>query len=82
MIRYGTPPTDDRGRRDAGGRASLGERGREAPKAADTVRKWHRRHPDRWQHAMQIAEMQQAVDMQSESVVVLRGSPATATTRK
>lgn len=76
MKRYGTPPTDDQlveaaEMRAAGHRwESVGEKLR---KAADTVRKWPRRYPDRWQEAMQKAEMRQAVDMQSESVVVLRG---------
>lgn len=76
MKRYGTPPTEEQlveaaEMRAAGFRwESVGEKLR---KAAETVRRWPRRYPERWEQAMQKAEMRQAVDVQSESVVVLRG---------
>src|SRR5437763_156586 len=41
-------------------------------RAADTVRQWPARYPDRWQAALRAAERKQACEATAEAVLVLR----------
>jgi hypothetical protein len=41
-------------------------------RAVETVRKWPLRYAERWQHAIDRAEVRHAVDSQSEAIVILR----------
>lgn len=81
MKPYGKAPTDEHIFEAAELRASgfkwesVAER---LHRAVETVRKWPLRYAERWQHAIDRAEVRHAVDSEAEAVVILRSLARTS----